>query len=252
MFVAAVSVPVRAQSLSSRIEAAGDGQVNFHFTGREGICGDGKDFMRIGTSYQGRYSDGVRSAPCVPGPVQVRISLDHSSVMRVETWVGSLRPHEGRDLGALPARESAEYLLGLAARANSRTGASAVLPAVLADSAIVWPTLLRLARDTSRDQNVRHETMFWLSRFASGAVEGRKNDPLSVEDGDDEAIGLKKHAVFVLSQLPHHDGVPQLIDVAQSGVDARVRSQALFWLGQSEDSRALSVFEAVLTGGKMQ
>jgi HEAT repeat protein len=52
--------------------------------------------------------------------------------------------------------------------------------------------------------------------------------------------------VFVLSQLPRNEGVPQLIDVAKSNQSWRVRSSAFFWLGQSSDSRVLPVFESVL------
>ena len=242
---ALVTRTAASQALASRIEAVGSGQVNLHFTGREGICGDGSRFMRIGSSYQGSFSDATRSAPCITGPVQVRLTVDQGSVTRVETWVGSLRPRDGKDLGEVPARAAAEYLLWLAARSSS-AGSKAILPAVLAESTIVWPTLLNLARDASLSKSVHQETAFWLSRFAAGAIAGRKNDPLSHDDEDTDDISLKKHAVFVLSQLPHNEGVPELINVARSGVDQRVRSQALFWLGQTDDPRALTIFESIL------
>jgi len=244
--LAALAPALQAQSLESRIAAIGTGQVNFHFTGREGICGDGSRFMRLGSSYQGSFSDASRSAPCVTGPVQVRLTLEQGSVTRVETWVGTLRTREGRDLGEVTPRESANYLLGIAERASGSAGAKAVLPAVLAESSVVWPTLLTIARNASLSRNVRRETSFWLSRYAAGAIAGRKNDPLSNDDGDDDDVALKKQAVFVLSQLPHGEGVPDLIRVAQSGGDQRVRSQALFWLGQTDDPRALSIFESIL------
>jgi len=53
--------------------------------------------------------------------------------------------------------------------------------------------------------------------------------------------------VFALSQLPKDEGVPKLIEVARSHRDAAVRKQAMFWLGQSRDPRALAFFEQVLT-----
>jgi HEAT repeat protein len=52
--------------------------------------------------------------------------------------------------------------------------------------------------------------------------------------------------VFALSQLPADDGVPRLIDVARTHSNAAVRKQAMFWLGQSKDRRALAFFESVL------
>ena len=247
-FITMLTATGRAQSLASRVETVGTGQVNFHFAGREGICGDGSRFMRIGSSYHGSSSDASRAAPCVTGPVQVRLTLEQGSVTRVETWVGPLRTHEGRDLGEAPARESAQYFLRLAGRATGSAGAKAILPAVLAESTVVWPTLLTIARDASLPRTVRRETSFWLSRFAAGAVAGRKNDPFAEDDGNDDDVGLKKHAVFVLSQLPHGEGVPELIHVAQSNADHRVRAQALFWLGQSDDVRALDTFESILRG----
>jgi HEAT repeat protein len=186
--------------------------------------------------------------PCVFGPVQVRLTVDQGTVTRIQTWVGPLRAREARDLGAVPAAEAARFLLRIAASGAPRVSAKAIMPAVLADSAVVWPDLLAIARDTdTRARSTRQDALFWLSRFASGKVSGRTNDPF-VEDEEDasEDEELKVHAVFVLSQLPRGEGVPRLLDVARSNNSRRVRSHALFWLGQSGDPRALALFEAVL------
>ena len=53
-------------------------------------------------------------------------------------------------------------------------------------------------------------------------------------------------AVFAISQLPKDEGVPKLIELAQTHRDPEVRKQAMFWLGQSGDERAVEFFEAVL------
>jgi len=58
---------------------------------------------------------------------------------------------------------------------------------------------------------------------------------------------VKKKAVFALSQLPRDEGVPKLIEVAQTNHNHEVRKQAMFWLGQSHDPRALEFFEKILT-----
>jgi hypothetical protein len=57
---------------------------------------------------------------------------------------------------------------------------------------------------------------------------------------------VKKKAVFALSQMPKDEGVPKLIEVAEKNKNPEVRKQAMFWLGQSEDPRALAFFERVL------
>ena len=52
--------------------------------------------------------------------------------------------------------------------------------------------------------------------------------------------------MFSLSQLPKDEGVPKLIAVARTHRDPEVRKQAMFWLGQSGDERAVQFFEDVL------
>ena len=53
--------------------------------------------------------------------------------------------------------------------------------------------------------------------------------------------------MFALSQLPKDEGIPLLIKVAKSNQNPAVRKQAMFWLGQSKDPRALDFFAEVLS-----
>jgi HEAT repeat protein len=245
-----LSEPARAQSLADRVAAIRDGEVSFYFAARPGVCGDGEHFVRTGRhSYHGSFSSGRPMEPCLFGPVQVRLTVENGVVHRVQHWVGQLRPREARDLGSMPATEAARYLLTIAARGIPRASAKAIFPAVLADSAIVWPALLSIAKDSdTRSRGTRQEATLWLSRFASGAVAGRSNNPLDFDDdrGASADEELKTHAVFVLSQLPRGEGIPQLLEVARSNASPRVRGQAMFWLGQSGDPRAIALFESVL------
>ena len=113
---------------------------------------------------------------------------------------------------------------------------------------VVWPALLAVAKDIdSRSRGTRQEAMLWLSRFAAAVVAGHPNDPFADDsDGQTADEDLKRHAVFVLSQLPRSEGVPQLLEVARTSTSPSVRGHAFFWLGQSGDPRALTLFEAVL------
>ncbi len=245
----AVAAPLEAQSLASRIAAEKDGAVTFHYAPRPGICGDGESFVRTGrSSYHGSFSTRRAMEPCIFGPVQVRLIVEDGAVHHVETWVGPVRSRNARDLGEVSAPEAARFLMTIAERGKSGASAKAIFPAVLADSVTIWPALLEIARDTDkRSKGTRRDAMFWLSRFASGAVVGQPNNPFADDEeeksADDE---LKTHAVFVLSQLPRDEGIPQLLEVARSNRNWRVRSQALFWLGQSGDPRAIDLFESVL------
>jgi hypothetical protein len=244
-----VAAPLQAQSLASRVTAVEDGAVTFHYAARPGVCGDGESFIRTGrSSYHGSFSTRRAMEPCIFGPVQVRLTMDSGAVHRVETWVGEARARGARDLGEVSAPEAARYLMTIAERGTSKASAKAIFPAVLADSVTIWPALFAIARNTdTRSRATRRDALFWLSRFASGAVAGRPNDPFADDEEErSEDDELKTQAVFVLSQLPRDEGIPQLLEVARSNPNHRVRSQALFWLGQSGDPRAIDLFESVL------
>jgi HEAT repeat protein len=57
---------------------------------------------------------------------------------------------------------------------------------------------------------------------------------------------VKKKAVFALSQLPKEESVPQLVRVADTNSNFAIRKEALFWLGQTNDPRAIAYIEEVL------
>jgi hypothetical protein len=248
VFLVTAPAPVEAQPLSDRVAAAGNGAVVFQFAARPVICGDGEHFVRTGRgSYHGSFSQDYLRAPCEFGPVQVRLTVVDGAVTQVRSWVGRPRDRAARNLGVVSAAEGARYLMTIAAHGAPAASARAIFAAVLADSSRVWPALLAIARDTdTRSRATRREAMLWLSRFAGAAVSGHPDDPFfddGVEGADDE---LKTHAVFVLSQLRNGEGIPSLLEIARANPNPRVRSQAMFWLGQSGDPRAIDLFESVL------
>lgn len=237
----------RTQSLAQRVEAIGTGAVTFHFAGRPGLCGDGETFMRMGRSYMGSFSDATRSAPCIVGPLQVRLALRDGRVTKIDTWAGPVRERTARALGAVSSAGAASYLMQVASNAQGSVGEEAIFAAVLADSATVWPALLAMVHEPhARDQKVRQNAIFWLARYAAGNVAGHVNDPFQRADEDDGGDGVKAHAVFVLSQLRDGSGIPSLIDIARTNHDPQLRGSALFWLGQSGDPRALALIESLL------
>jgi hypothetical protein len=95
--------------------------------------------------------------------------------------------------------------------------------------------------DTSA--RVRGQALFWLAQKA-----GQKMAESSIRDAiaNDPETEVKKRAVFALTQMPNGDGVPLLIQVARINPNPEVRKQAVFWLGQSKDTRALAFIEDVL------
>ena len=247
--------PLIAQSLASRVAAVREGRVQFTYTVREGVCGDGRSFVRMGRSYHGEWNSDTPHRACEPGPVRVVARMMDGELSDLRSYVGPVPANAGdvTDLGRVSAPEAARWLLEVARTADGRAAGKAIFPAVLADSAVVWRDLLPIARDASRSRSTRQDAAFWLSRFASAVVEGRAPGELPEDDKDlDDPTGrieVKKSAVFALSQLRNNEGVPQLIIVARTNKEPEVRQQALFWLGQSGDPRGIALFEEILTRG---
>jgi hypothetical protein len=227
-----------AQSLADRLGAAGDGAVRLSFAARPGVCGSGSS-ISIDDDGDGDWERG-----CEPGPVRVSLRLRGGRVVEAETRVGG-RWRAGAaaaDLGMVPSGEAAGLMLDLARRAGEGGGAL-VTAATLADSAVVWPGLLSLARDRTLATDTRRQAVFWLGQ-AAGEAATRGLDSIAVDDRGD--LEVREHAVFALSQRPADEGVPVLIRIARTNPHPELRRKALFWLGQSEDPRALSLFEELL------
>jgi HEAT repeats len=103
-------------------------------------------------------------------------------------------------------------------------------------------TVVSVAHNDSSPR-VRGQALFWLAQRA-----GQKMAESSIRDAiaNDPETEVKKKAVFALTQMPNSEGVPLLIQVARTNRNPEVRKQAVFWLGQSKDERALAFIEDVL------
>lgn len=244
-------------TLADRVASAPDGAVRFSFATRAGVCGNGRNVISFDCDdgscgrrriSAGNYYDDDAGCPCEPGPARVALQKRDGQITRVRTYVGGAwRPGgEARvtDLGAVSAVAAAHYLLDLASRSTRDAGRDAVFPAVLADSVTVWPDLLRLARTPAVPHETRRSAVFWLGQAAGDAATRGLSD--LVEDTSLD-VEVKESAVFALSQLRRDDGVTALIRIARTHSSPRVRKQALFWLGQSDDPRALALFEELLS-----
>lgn len=102
--------------------------------------------------------------------------------------------------------------------------------------------VIRAAHD-DKNARVRSQALFWLAQRASSRI---SSDAIQRALDTDPDTEVKKKAVFALTQMPNGEGVPKLIEVAKSHSNAAVKKQAMFWLGQSKDPRALRFFEDVL------
>ena len=240
-----VAAPLaRAQSLAQRVASAPDGPVQFTYAARPGVCGNGRTYYSInGSMWFGSMNDNlVRSDPCQPGPVRVVLGRAGKEVVDVNTYVGPPQPTPGAaDLGAVPAREAAEYLLSLAARVDGRPGRDAITPAMLADSSTVTPQLLTIARDPSRSRETRSSAISWLNRAAdergvSPTQLAKALGDIARDENDNQQV--RQSALGVLSRQENGEGIPTLIEISRTTQDVWLGKQALSSLARSGDPRA--------------
>ncbi len=93
------------------------------------------------------------------------------------------------------------------------------------------------------DREARKQAIFWLGQRAGERSLGALRDTIDSNDADTE---IQKQAVFALSQRPKDEAVPALIKVARTHPKPAVRKQAIFWLGQTGDERAVDFFKEIL------
>lgn len=240
--IAGVAAPAAGQSLERRIANTPDGSVRLSFAAREGVCGNGRNI----NFHRGSERDGW-DWQCDEGPVRVALDVRDGRVTGVRTYVGGRWRSLGgdvTDLGTVGARDAAEFFLDLAASGRSVRG-DPITPAVLADSVTVWPRLLAIGRDGSVPKSIRRQAVFWVSQEAGEAATRGLAELVGDEQEDQD---IREQAVFALSQLDGDRGIPILIRLARSDRDPAIRKKAIFWLGQSEDPRAIALFEELLTG----
>ena len=238
----AAGVPgrVQAQSLEQRVFAKKDATVRLTYATREGVCGNGANNISIRDSDPGDWT-----SDCEPGPAHVTIQVSGGELSDIKTRVGGrwVARSDVTDLGAVPAREAAQLFLSLARR-NSGVAEQAVFPAIIADSAEVWPGLMALAKDPMARMDARKSAVFWVGQEAASAATRGLTEVVGDKAVDRE---VRESAVFALSQRPNKEGVPALLAVARTSDDPKLRKSAIFWLGQTEDPRALAYFEEVLS-----
>jgi len=235
----------RAQNLAQRVASAPDGAVQFTYAARPGVCGNGRSYYSInGSMWFGSVNDNVmRSEPCQPGPVRVVLGRAGKEIVDVNVYVGPAQSSPGAaDLGTVPAREAADYLLSIAAKADGRPGRDAIAPAMLADSAVVTPQLLAIARDQSRARETRSSAINWLSRASDerGGVApaqlAKALGDMARDENDNQQV--RQSALRVLSRQENGEGIPALIEISRSTQDIWLGKQALTTLAQSGDPRA--------------
>jgi hypothetical protein len=237
-----------AQSLSRRVTQT-DGIVDVSYPSRPSACGDGRGmiggvlgrsmYFSGNSSYTSNGNGELRRA-CVHGPARAVATVVGGQVTRIRAFVGPASESPAARLILATASDAAAWLSDIVSHGSGRSASEAMLPLVLADGATPWPLLLGVTRDENRPRDVRRAAMDWLSQGVS--------DHLGLADAEhpSDEDEMRTQAVFVLSQRPKSESVPDLLELARSARYPAVRKSAIFWLGQTGDPRAVQLYAELL------
>ena len=245
----------QAQGIASQVSRVSDGTVRMSFNVKPGICGSGNSIWHSNGRGRTTWGDNSWRASrdveweddCSHGPGRIVVERRRGEISDVRFYVGGRWRSGGSDvvdLGMVPTRDVAEYLLSVAQSERGTMGEKAIFPVTLVDSVDVWPSLIKIARNANLPRSTRTQSVFWVGQ-AAGEAATRGLSDIVVDNGVDREV--REQAVFALSQRPREEGIPALIAIAKNNRDPEIRKKAMFWLGQSGDPRALDLFEQILT-----
>lgn len=233
-----------AQTLAERIASASQPRVQFSYAARSGVCGNGRTFINVmGNTWVGSWSDSDRREPCAEGPVRVVVDRAGREVVSITAYVGpDAEKVDGiTDLGRVRTRDAADYLLGLAERAEGRVSRDAILPAVLADSVDVTPRLLAIARNQNSARETRRSALSWLARPLDSRERGVADVAaalVAIAGDEDDNQSVRQQALRSLARLEHGAGTNALMTLARDANRSWLAREALASLNASGDPRA--------------
>ena len=100
--------------------------------------------------------------------------------------------------------------------------------------------LLGIARDTSQRLEMRKQALFWAGQ---GGVSIEELTRLYANVSDRE---MREQLVFVYSQRDEPAALDKLIEIAKKDPNPELRKRALFWLGQSDQARAVQAIQDII------
>src|SRR6059058_4543785 len=189
----AVSSRASSQSLANRISGAGDRAVQFSYKAKPGVCGDGRTYISTGSgNLYGSFSSSSAAEQCQPGPVRIVLDLADRNVVAIRTYVGTADATDAgvTNLGTVPTAEAAEYLIGVASRADGRVGRDAIFAALLGDSVEITSRLLDIGRDQARPLETRRAALAGLVRSDARQLDnvGQSLVQIATNESDVQAV----------------------------------------------------------------
>jgi HEAT repeat protein len=249
LFGVAAGLAIAASSVSAqttverRVSGAPAGNLTFHFASRADVCGDGRTFIRADDMWMGSFNDNVRSMECVRGPIRVHLIRDGREIIRITTYAGPVAEEPGAtNLGAMPAADAAAWLLGISSRIDGRPGREAIMPAALADSALVTRDLLAIARNTDRSRELRRSALSWIVRRRGETGELSIDEVaralVTIARDENEVRTVRDQAISSLSRLESAGSLDALVAMTTGTTEAWLARRAVEVMASSGDPRA--------------
>ena len=146
-------------------------------------------------------------------------------------------------LGQRHSDENAKFLRDLFAKTTNNEAKNKILFSISQtrnDGNDQW--LLDQAVNEKNSMELRKQALFWAGQ--TGSVDMAKLGALYDKASEEE---FKKQVIFVLSQRGRSpEAVDKLIDIAKNETNRSLRKDAIFWLGQSHDPRALKALQDLI------
>jgi HEAT repeat protein len=146
-------------------------------------------------------------------------------------------------LGQRRSDENAQYLRELFAKTSNGAVKEKIIFSISQTKSTgneQW--LLDQAVNTKNSMEVRKQALFWAGQ--TGGIDVAKLGALYDKGSEEE---FKNQVIFVLSQRSRSpEAVDKLIDIAKNEKNHELRKQALFWLGQSRDPRAMKALQEII------
>jgi hypothetical protein len=240
-FTIAASAPLAlAQSLANKVASASDRSVQFTYPVRPGVCGDGRTYISTGSgNFYGSFSTNAADQ-CLTGPVRVVADLADKNVIALRTYVGGPTTVETgvTNLGTVTSAEAADYLMGVASRADGRVGRDAIFAALLGENVDVTSRLLDIGRDQNRPLETRRAALSGLVRSDSRQLDKIGPALVQIATNESDAQGVRTTALSALSRLDHGAGIQPLVQLAGANLTSWVGREAMTVLARSGDPRA--------------
>jgi HEAT repeat protein len=172
--------------------------------------------------------------------VRVVLDLADRNVVALRTFVGGGETVDAgvTNLGSVAPAEAAEYLLGVASRADGRVGRDAIFAALLADSVELTSRLLEIGRDQARPLETRRAALSGLARGDSRQLDRVAPALVQIATNEADVQAVRSQALSVLSRLDHGAGIQPLIQLANGNSTSWMGRESMRVLSSSGDPRA--------------